>query len=617
MTPFDPLGSICGASDLLERRLRVMAQARTDSPVDELELQHLVHVILHSSLILRGIYSDRRVRVILEGDVEGVLPAPLMATLHGSGEEPLRRVRHLPDEVRVVGDQCLFDFGITGMTEYRGLSLHDLGVRAYLMAAEILRRLSEDKRLRTFFEANRLSPLPIEEEVTFLKQCAGRFDIHADLLRGLSLIDPIAPDPPVRAAGEDRAGPALLAPFGTMPASVGPAHDDTPAAPHREVPAPQEGPAAVPATREELLSSYERLLLFSGLDVDWLRAELSGLVVGQPEAVETICEEISLYAAGTRDPRRPASYFFVGPTGVGKNYLVECLAGVLSRAWGIEIPFLQIEGPSFTEASDINELRGSTRGFIRSDEPGLLAEFHERSSGSPFSILIVDEVEKAHPHLRKFFLSMMDRGTVTDNRGRVLGFAGTMLVFTSNAGYSEAAQAAAPIGYRGQGEREGFERAEAGKGLRRTLSPEFMNRLRVVRFGHLSRESIERVFDLELGRIAQRFRAMHGLGLLVTEAARAEMIARGYSYEFGARNMASVLDRQCNVEVARKVRRDEAPRPRRRGELLAWLREIRSGERAFDAGEIHGQVLEEARARLPYGAIEVDFDGGEFICRGR
>ena len=611
MTPWEALDPGSTARGWLEKRLREIARVRSDSPVDEQELQHLVHVILHSSLLLERVYTSERLSAILGGDVERALPGSMLAQLQQGGEEPLPRLRRLPEEVRAVGNQCLFDVGITGLTEFRGLPLQELGMRAYRLAAEILARLADDSRLKKYFERNLLWPLPIGEEVTFLRQCASRFDLHAELLRSLSFIDPLPSD----ASHVEKEGKAVFAPFSSraFPPQTDVAISGDPVPPAFEEILTPPAPAR---SREETISAYERLLLFSSLDLESLRAELSRLVVGQPEAVDTICQELALFAAGTHDPDRPACYFFVGPTGVGKNYLVETLSRILSKVWGVEVPYLQIEGPNYTDASDINELRGSTRGFIRSDEEGLLAEFHQRSSAAPFSVLLVDEVEKAHPHLRKFFLSLMDRGTLTDNRGRTLSFAGCLLVFTSNAGYSESAQAGAPIGYRGEEQRERFERADAESGLRQTLSPEFMNRLKIVRFRHLGPESINRIFDLEFGKVSARFREMHGLEVLVTPAARSALISRGYSYQFGARHLTSVVDRYCNVEVARKLLRDEQPHRRIHSELLTWLREIRSGERAFNVAEVRGRVMDETRARLPYRRIEVDVEGEEFIYRG-
>ena len=135
--------------------------------------------------------------------------------------------------------------------------------------------------------------------------------------------------------------------------------------------------------REQQLSIYERVLLFSAIDMDRLRNALDATVIDQQTAVNALCDEFSLFATGTRDPRKPPAYFMVGPTGVGKNHLVETLCRLLEGIWKIDVPVLTIEGPNYTYPSDINELRGATRGFIRSDEEGLMTSFHERSSRSP------------------------------------------------------------------------------------------------------------------------------------------------------------------------------------------------------------------------------------------
>ena len=150
-------------------------------------------------------------------------------------------------------------------------------------------------------------------------------------------------------------------------------------------------------------------LVGRGIDLDG--NEFDTFVIDQQEAIDTVCDDFSLFATGTHSRRKPLSYFFIGPTGVGKNLLIERLVEALEGLWGLEVPLLLIEGPSYTYPSDINELRGSTRGFIRSDEEGLLTEFHHRASAAPFSVILVDEVEKAHAQLRKYFLSIMDRGT--------------------------------------------------------------------------------------------------------------------------------------------------------------------------------------------------------------
>jgi ATP-dependent Clp protease ATP-binding subunit ClpA len=365
--------------------------------------------------------------------------------------------------------------------------------------------------------------------------------------------------------------------------------------------------------RKDLLSLYERMLLFSSLDIEDLRRELKLAVVDQQDAVDSLCDELSLYATGTQSLSRPASYFFVGPTGVGKNHLVESLVRSLEKRWDFTIPMLQLEGPQYTYPSDINELKGAARGFIRSDEEGILTEFYNRSSQSPFSVILVDEVEKSHPQLRKFFLSLMDRGTTMDNRGQVLNFVNTMIVYTSNVGYSRLQTSASPIGFHDEGVQQTIRDNEVMRDLKKILSPEFVNRLTVIKFTPLTRASIERIFDLEFEKIASRYQTMHGIELTATPAARDELICRGYNPEFGARPMARLLNVVCNIEVSKKLKRDDARSSRADRSLREYIREVKEGKRAYDAVSVQRRVMGTARLQVPYAGIAVDFDGKEFI----
>jgi ATP-dependent Clp protease ATP-binding subunit ClpA len=361
-----------------------------------------------------------------------------------------------------------------------------------------------------------------------------------------------------------------------------------------------------------LISAYERVLLFSSLDMARLRSAMLQTVIDQQTAVETLCDEFSLFGAGTRDPSKPPAYFLVGPTGVGKNHLVESLCRLLEGVWEIEIPMLTIEGPNYTYPSDINELRGATRGFIRSDEEGILTAFHGKSARAPLAVILVDEVEKAHPHLLTFFLSILDRGTTTDNRGEVLNFANCILFFTSNLGYSTAQQATAPIGYGDEVARQESADGEVRRQLKASLSPEFVNRVRLIHFNRLTQTSAECIFDLELRRIARRYEEQHGLRLEVEASARAELIRRGFSPAFGARHLASTLDAICNVEIAKKVREDDRGTDADRRRIIEWLREMRAGERPFDAAEAKRRVERLSRAKLDYDLLRIVFVDGRF-----
>lgn len=578
-------------ANTLEARLREAARsALPDRPFDDLEIRHLVRVVTGCSLLLTDVYSEERISRIMSRDrslLSRLVQGLIDKEREGKGEV-LYSVRRLPDDVRVVGDKALFDAGLLGLRSVRGLDLADLGARAYVAASEALRLLSEDRRLRDFFKQNKLLMLPLEEEVDFLKQCADRFPDHAGILRCLQ-------QPPAADSAATLAELARSVPIMTAAA---------------EAIAPDS-----PVDRNELLSAYERMVLFSALDTDRIREELSARVVDQPRAVQTLCDELSLFASGTRDLRKPPAFFLLGPTGVGKNHVVESLVRLLEGIWGIDVPTLLVEGPSYTYPSDINELRGATRGFVRSDEEGILTSFHERSSRAPLAVILVDEVEKAHPQLRTFFLGLLDRGTVIDNRGTPLGFANAMVFFTSNLGYSDLQQRAAPIGYQDAAARDAFDEREVAAGLRKALSPEFVNRVRVIHFDRLTRKSADRILELELERIARRYREVHGLDVVLDPSAREELVSRGFSPLFGARHITSVLESVCNVEISKRIRRDDRRSRSGRDSVVAWLRGLRAAGDALDAGELRRRVHESVRADLAYAALRIVWTGSAFELR--
>lgn len=604
----------------LEARLREAARtAFPDRVVDPLEVRHLARVVQECSLLLNDVYSEERIARIMHPDrgfLASLVDNLIQKQRRGEGEV-LYRVRRLPDDVRLIGDKALFDLGLLGRRAVKGYDLEELGSRAYHMAGEALELLAEDRRLHQFFKQNRLLMLPLEEEVVFLRQCAERFRAYADILkRTQSDLDrkpenderfrELALRVPLMAAAAEALERQQAAANGRAVEALT-AEDEYVAAARGEA----LGEAAL--GKERLLSTYERILLFSTLDLGRLRGALLATVVDQEVAVESLCDEFSLFAAGTGNQQKPPAYFLVGPTGVGKNHLVESLSRLLEGIWGIEVPMLTIEGPNYTYPSDINELRGATRGFIRSDEEGLLTSFHEKSSQAPLGVILVDEVEKAHPHLLTFFLSILDRGTTTDNRGSELNFANCMMFFTSNLGYSDAQQSSARIGYMDEEARRSAADRDVRRELRRALRPEFVNRVRMIHFNRLGRASAERILDLELDRIARRYAELHGVRLVLDDSARNELIRRGFSADYGARHLASTLEAICNVAIAKKIRRDDRAVERAEREAtIDWLREIRQGKRAYAAEEVRRRVMELARARLDYDALRILFEDGGF-----
>ena len=608
--------------EVLETRLRDVARGLfPDRMMDDLEVQHLTRVVTECSLLLTDVYSEERIARIMHperGFLSSLVDKLIDQQRRGEGEA-LYRVRRLPDDVRVVGDKALFDSGLLGRQKVKGYDLAELGARAYRMAGQALELLAEDRRLRKFFKQNRLLMLPLEEEVVFLRQCSEKFRVYANILKHThGLVDATDEGPMADLA---QRVPLMAAVAEALSEQLPPAEaeesDAPPVDPNDRYVEAARGEIAAPTetSKERLLSAYERMLLFSALDMQRLRTALEATVVDQAQAVRALCDEFGLYAAGTRDQRKPPAYFLVGPTGVGKNHLVESLGRLLEGVWEIEIPILTIEGPSYTYPSDINELRGATRGFIRSDEEGILTAFHEKSRRSPLAVILVDEVEKAHPHLMTFFLSILDRGTTTDNRGAVLNFANCMMFFTSNLGYSDAQQGSGPIGYLDEEARQEVSDRDVCRELRGRLRPEFVNRLRMIHFNRLTQSSAERILDLELRRIADRYAELHGLRLELDASARAELIRRGFSPVFGARHLASTLEAVCNVEIAKKIRRDGRSDERDRQSLIGWLREMREGKRAFEEDEVKRRVGEVARARLDYDSLRIVFgeEGFEYL----
>jgi MoxR-like ATPase len=591
----------------LEKRLLLLARTILgESGMDMLELRHLLEIMTRSSLLTSEDYNPATLRRILRGESR---PDALLDTLPGrtgDTEEDRRfRIWGIPDLLRTCGDKCLYDVGLAGRRSFRGFDLTHLGSRSYSLASHVLESLADDRILREFYDLNQIERLPIEEEILFLRQCAARFDVYARILQAFRDEAPAVSLP----AGPPPAGPPptgasqLVSPSHPSSASI---RADGADARREELPG---------LDREERLSQYERAILFSALDIARLRERMHEIVVDQTEAVDHLCDDLAVFALGTHGRARPRSYLLVGPTGVGKNHLIESLVGLLEGLWGIDVPLLLLEGPQYTHPSDVGELKGSTRGFIRSDEEGLLGEFHQRARLAPLSFILVDEIEKAHPQLVRFFLSLMDRGTTMDNRGKQLRFPATILAYTSNLGYSVEQMTGEPIGYGTAGRSSSGRAHAASRNLKRTLPPEFLNRLRVLHFAPLSRDSAERILDQEAARIAVRYRSLHGVEIALTRPARRALIDLGFSEEYGARRLVSQVDRVMNVEVSLKLHTAGEPMRDEGRRLLKRIREARQGDRAVDEVALQSEVARETRLRRPARRVVIDWNGSAFVHR--
>lgn len=266
-----------------------------------------------------------------------------------------------------------------------------------------------------------------------------------------------------------------------------------------------------------------------------LDADLRTQIYGQEAAIESIASAIRLSRAGLRLPHKPVgSFLFFGPTGVGKTEL----ARVLGRSLGVEL--LRYDMSEYSEKHTVSRLIGAPPGYVGFDQGGLLTDAVRRS---PYSIVLLDEIEKAHPDLFNILLQVMDHATLTDNTGRRADFRNVILIMTTNAGARELT--AQPIGFVA-----GKAGDPAKKPLERLFSPEFRNRLdAVVRFDTLDTETIKKVVDKQIDELRTALKPKQ-ITLELSEAARSWLAEHGYHQDFGARPMARLIDDKLRKPLA-------------------------------------------------------------------
>jgi ATP-dependent Clp protease ATP-binding subunit ClpC len=268
-------------------------------------------------------------------------------------------------------------------------------------------------------------------------------------------------------------------------------------------------------------------------------------IVGQDEAIESIARAVRRARAGLKDPRRPiGSFIFLGPTGVGKTELAKALAEFM---FGSEDALLQLDMSEFMERHAVARLVGAPPGYVGYDDAGQLTEAIRRR---PFSIVVFDEIEKAHPEAFNMLLQIMEEGNLSDARGRKVDFRNTIIIMTSNIG-AELIKRQTRLGFAVRQD----ENVEAGRNyeemrknlldeLKRTFRPEFLNRVdSVIVFHALSKAEISQIVDLELDKVRIRL-TDHDLELEVTQAARKYIATEGYSEEYGARPLRRVIQNQ-------------------------------------------------------------------------
>ena len=265
-------------------------------------------------------------------------------------------------------------------------------------------------------------------------------------------------------------------------------------------------------------------------------------IVGQDEAVNAVAKAIRRNRVGISPKRRPVSFIFVGPTGVGKTELVKCLANDMFDSVDA---LIRLDMSEYMEKHTVSKLIGSPPGYVGYDEAGQLTEKIRRK---PYSVVLFDEIEKAHPDVLNILLQVLDDGRITDAQGRVVNFENAIIVMTSNAG-SEGR-----VGGLGFGRTETDQvREKTMKALKEFLRPEFINRVdEIITFNHLTKENFQGIADIMLRELAESLSA-RGLTLTWEENVRQHLVDEAFSVTYGARNLRRTIQRALEDPISERI----------------------------------------------------------------
>jgi len=265
-------------------------------------------------------------------------------------------------------------------------------------------------------------------------------------------------------------------------------------------------------------------------------------VVGQDEAVEAVADAVVRARSGLKDPNRPiGSFIFLGPTGVGKTELARALAEFL---FDDEKNMVRLDMSEFQERHTVARLIGAPPGYIGYDEGGQLTEAVRRR---PYTVVLFDEIEKAHPDVFNILLQVLDDGRLTDGHGRTVDFKNTAVIMTSNVGSQLI------LAYRGGGDAESYQsmKKEVLDALRQQFRPEFLNRVdEIVVFHSLAREHLKEIVEIQLERLRARL-AERNITLELSERAREHLALSGYDANYGARPLKRAIQKEIETPLGR------------------------------------------------------------------
>ncbi|MCX6920353.1 MAG: ATP-dependent Clp protease ATP-binding subunit [Verrucomicrobia bacterium] len=285
-----------------------------------------------------------------------------------------------------------------------------------------------------------------------------------------------------------------------------------------------------------------------------LEKDLQLAVIGQERACEVVSRALRRSRADLKDPRRPiGSFLFLGPTGVGKTLLARSLA---ERMFGESEAVIQIDMSEYMEKFTVSRLIGSPPGYVGHDEGGQLTEAVRRK---PYSVVLFDEIEKAHPDVIQLLLQALEDGRLTDSLGRVVDFRNTIIIMTSNVG-ADVLQRNNSVGFDvGVSSTRDYEKLKERimEETKRAFKPEFLNRLTdIVIFQQLAKEHMTKIVDIEVAKVAKRLLDL-GIKLVVNEAARGYLVENGWDEKYGARPLRRAVERLLEDPLAESILRSE------------------------------------------------------------
>ncbi|MFN9863824.1 MAG: ATP-dependent Clp protease ATP-binding subunit [Bacteroidota bacterium] len=283
--------------------------------------------------------------------------------------------------------------------------------------------------------------------------------------------------------------------------------------------------------------------------------QLSGKVIGQEEAIKKLVKAIQRTRVGLKDPKKPiGSFIFLGPTGVCKTELSKVLATYL---FDKDDTLVRIDMSEYMEKFSVSRLVGAPPGYVGYEEGGQLTEKVRRK---PYSVVLLDEIEKAHPDVFNILLQVLDDGILTDGLGRRVDFRNTIIIMTSNIGVRDLKDFGAGIGFATKAKRENEEelmKSTIQSALKRAFSPEFLNRLDdVIVFNSLQREHIHKIIDITLGKLFARILSL-GYNVELTEKAKDFLAEKGYDQQFGARPLNRAIQKYLEDPVAEEILKGE------------------------------------------------------------